>query len=204
MARPAFKAVWTRLVPTPIERSTYMLASSLVLFALMGFWRPIDIVVWKLTQPVGWWVATALFATGWLLVPLVSLAISHFDLFGVRQVWLYFTGQPYTPLPFRTPLPYNFVRHPLYIGWAIAFWATPTMTLGHLLFASGLTAYMGLAALVEERDLVNHFGLQYEEYRRRVPMFLPRLTAGSTSERKSSAVIASGDHRAEPHHAQAD
>jgi protein-S-isoprenylcysteine O-methyltransferase Ste14 len=173
MARPAFKALWTRLVPTPIERSTYMLASSLVLIALMCLWRPLNVVIWNVTSPVGWWIATALFATGWLLVPLVSLAISHFDLFGMRQVWLYLQGRPYTPLPFRTPLPYNVVRHPLYIGWAIAFWATPTMTLGHLLFASLMTVYMLAASRVEERDLVAYFGHKYEDYRRRVPAFIP-------------------------------
>jgi methanethiol S-methyltransferase len=121
----------------------------------------------------------ALFATGWLLVPLVSLAINHFDLFGVRQVWLHFTGRPYTPLAFRTPLPYNLVRHPLYIGWAIAFWATPTMTLGHFLLASLMSAYMVAASWVEERDLVNHFGHLYEDYRRRVPAFLPLPRLGS-------------------------
>ncbi len=189
MARPAFKAVWTRLVPTPIERSTYMLATCLVLFALMWFWQPIDLVIWKVSQPVGWWLATALFATGWILVPLVSLAISHFDLFGVRQVWLYLQGRPYTPLAFRTPLPYNMVRHPLYIGWAIAFWATPTMTLGHLLFAAVLTAYMVLAAIVEERDLVGHFGRQYEEYRRTVPMFVPKFTAANKSAGNAQAIV---------------
>jgi len=183
MARPAFKAQWTRLIPTPIERSTYMLASSLALAALMWFWRPIDIVIWNITHPLGWWLAAALFATGWLLVPLVSLAINHFDLFGVRQVWLHWQGRPYTPLEFRTPLPYNFVRHPLYIGWAIAFWAIPTMTLGHLLFAGSMTVYMALAARVEERDLVGYFGQQYDDYRRAVPMFVPRLTPASTVAR---------------------
>ena len=130
MARPAFKARWTRLVPEPIERSTYVLASCLVLIVLMWLWRPLGVVIWNVSNPIGWWLAIALFAVGWLLVPLISLAINHFDLFGVRQVWLHLRGQPYTPLAFRTPLPYNLVRHPLYIGWAIAFWATPTMTLG--------------------------------------------------------------------------
>jgi methanethiol S-methyltransferase len=176
MARPAFKARWTRIVPQPIERSTYVLASCLVLIALIWLWRPIDVVIWNINSPVGWWLAMTLFAVGWLLVPLVSMAISHFDLFGVRQVWLHLLGREYTSLAFRTPLPYNMVRHPLYIGWAIAFWATPTMTLGHLLFAITLTAYMVLAAHIEERDLIHHFGVKYHEYRRRVPMFVPRLT----------------------------
>jgi protein-S-isoprenylcysteine O-methyltransferase Ste14 len=184
MARPAFKARWTRLVPQPIERSTYMLASCLVLVVLMWLWQPINVVVWNITNPVGRWLMLALFVAGWLLVPLVSLAISHFDLFGVRQVWLHLMGRPYTPLAFRTPLPYNLVRHPLYIGWAIAFWATPTMTLGHLLFAGTMTGYMGLAALIEERDLVNYFGPQYEDYRHKVPMFVPRLTPATAHSQK--------------------
>jgi len=178
MARPAFKARWTRLVPTQIERSTYVLASCLVLILLMWFWRPIDIVIWNLTNPIGYWVAMALFATGWLLVPLVSLAISHFDLFGVRQVWLHFTGQPYASLAFRTPWPYSVVRHPLYIAWGIAFWATPTMTLGHLLLAAGMSAYMVAASRVEEQDLVDYFGDVYENYRQNVTAFLPLPRVG--------------------------
>jgi protein-S-isoprenylcysteine O-methyltransferase Ste14 len=173
MARPAFKRVWTRLVPEPIERSTYLLFSNLALIVLMWLWQPIDAVIWNLQQPAAWWLLTVLFAAGWLLVPLVSLMINHFDLFGVRQVWLYWQGKPYTPLPFHTPLAYGWVRHPLYIAWAIAFWATPTMTLGHLLFAGVLTGYMVLASKIEERDLVAHFGQQYEDYRRRVPAFVP-------------------------------
>jgi protein-S-isoprenylcysteine O-methyltransferase Ste14 len=183
MARPAFKTWWTRLVPAPIERATYVLASCLILIALVWFWRPLDLVIWNVSNPLGWWLMTVLFAIGWLLVPLVSLAISHFDLFGVRQVWLYFMGRPYTSLAFHTPLPYNLVRHPLYVGWAIAFWATPTMTLGHLLLACVWSAYMLAASHVEERDLVAHFGRTYEDYRRRVPAFLP-LPRVSLSERQ--------------------
>jgi protein-S-isoprenylcysteine O-methyltransferase Ste14 len=173
MARPAFKRLWTRVVPEPIERSTYVLASCLVLIALMTLWRPLDVVLWNVTHPIGWCVLTSLFISGWLLVPLVSLAINHFDLFGMRQVWLHLLGRPYTSLAFRTPPPYNVVRHPLYIGWAIAFWATPTMTLGHFLFALLMTGYMLAASRVEERDLLTHFGHLYEDYRRRVPAFLP-------------------------------
>jgi protein-S-isoprenylcysteine O-methyltransferase Ste14 len=173
MARPAFKRVWTRLVPTPIERSTYMLFSNLALIALMALWQPIDVVIWNVQQPVAWWLLTALFAAGVLLVVVVSLMINHFDLFGLRQVWLHWQGKPYTPLPFRTPLAYACVRHPLYIAWAVFFWAAPTMTLGHLLFAGVLTGYMVLASKIEERDLVEYFGQQYEDYRRRVPAFLP-------------------------------
>jgi protein-S-isoprenylcysteine O-methyltransferase Ste14 len=175
MARPAFKRVWIQIVPQPIERSTYVLASCLVTVVLIWQWRTIDIVLWDIQLPLLRAVAWTVFAAGWLLVPAVTLLINHFDLFGTRQVWLYLTGRDYTSLPFREPLAYKHVRHPLYIGWAIAFWATPTMTAGHLLFASVLTVYMGLAAVIEERDLVSHFGHQYEDYRRRVPMFVPSL-----------------------------
>lgn len=173
MARPAFKRVWTRIVPQPIERSTYVFASNAVTMLLMWQWRAVDLVVWDVRHPVGRWMLFGLFAVGWLMVPAVSLMIHHFDLFGTRQVWLYLCGREYAPLPFRTPLLYSQVRHPLYVGWAIAFWATPTMTAGHLLFAAGMTAYMLLAAVFEERDLIGYFGHQYEEYRRHVPMFVP-------------------------------
>jgi protein-S-isoprenylcysteine O-methyltransferase Ste14 len=176
MARPAFKRLWTRIVPTPIERSTYVLFSCLVTMLLVWQWRPIPLVLWHIEHPIGWWIGMVLFAVGWLSVPVVSLMINHFDLFGTRQVWLYLQGKEYTPLPFRTPLAYSFVRHPLYVGWALAFWATPTMTLGHLLFAGVLTGYMAAAALLEERDLVEFFGEKYVDYRRRVPMFIPLLT----------------------------
>lgn len=177
MARPAFKRIWTRLVPEPIERSTYVLLSCLVIGLMMWQWRSLDGVVWEVHEPILRNIVWGLFVCGWLFVPAVSLMIDHFDLFGTRQVWLHLQGRDYQSLPFRVPLLYSQVRHPLYIGWTIAFWATPTMTLGHLLFAGVLTAYMALAALVEERDLIAHFGRQYEEYRRQVPMFVPRLRA---------------------------
>jgi protein-S-isoprenylcysteine O-methyltransferase Ste14 len=181
MARPWFKHYWTRLVPQSIERSTYVLISCLVTFLLMWQWRGLDAVIWDVQHPVARALLWGLFAGGWLLVPAVSLMISHFDLFGTRQVWLYLRGRPYTTLPFRTPLLYNRMRHPLYLGWAVAFWATPTMTLGHLLFAGTLTVYMGVAAFIEERDLVGHFGDAYRAYQRRVPMFVPRLGQGTES-----------------------
>jgi protein-S-isoprenylcysteine O-methyltransferase Ste14 len=173
MARPAFKRIWTRVVPEPIERSTYVLASCIVTILLMWQWCGIEHVVWNVERPLLRNLLWGLFAVGWVLVPLATLLINHFDLFGTRQVWLYLRGREYESLPFRTPSLYKHVRHPLYVGWTIAFWATPTMTAGHLLFASVLTVYMGAAALIEERDLVAHFGRQYEDYRRRVPMFIP-------------------------------
>ncbi len=193
MARPAFKRVWTRLVPQPIERSTYVLASCLVTIVLMWQWRTIDMVLWDVQPLIPRAIAWSLFTAGWLLVPAVTLLINHFDLFGTRQVWLHLKGHSYTTPPFRERLVYKYVRHPLYFGWAIAFWATPTMTMGHLLFAGALTVYMALAAVVEERDLVSHFGRCYEDYQRRVPMFVPRLKPLSVSTVNTTDVTAPGD-----------
>jgi protein-S-isoprenylcysteine O-methyltransferase Ste14 len=173
MARPAFKRIWTRIIPEPIERSTYVLLSCAVTALLMWQWRGLDYVIWDVRQPLLRTLLWIAFVAGWFLVPFVSLLISHFDLFGTRQVWLHLRGQKYKSLPFRVPSLYKHMRHPLYVGWTIAFWATPTMTVGHLLFAVMLTGYMGVAALIEERDLIAHFGRQYEEYRRHVPMFIP-------------------------------
>jgi protein-S-isoprenylcysteine O-methyltransferase Ste14 len=175
MARPAFKSLWTKVVPEPIERSTYVLLSCVALAGLMLLWQPIGPVIWDLPPGPARWAAWGLFAAGWLMVPLVTLMINHFDLFGTRQVWLYLHGRPYAPLPFRTPMLYSQMRHPLYVGWTIAFWATPTMTAGHMLLAVLLTGYMLVAVVFEERDLVAHFGRAYEDYRRRVPKFVPRL-----------------------------
>jgi len=186
MARPAFKRVWTRVVPEPIERSTYVLLSCVVTIVLMWQWRGIDTVVWDVQQPAARMAIWILFAIGWLLVPAVSFYIDHFDLFGMRQVWLHLRGRPYQSLPFAVPGLYRHVRHPLYIGWTIAFWATPTMSMGHLLLAGAMTAYMALAAIVEERDLVAHFGHVYENYRRHVPMFIPRVRALDGHDAKPS------------------
>jgi methanethiol S-methyltransferase len=188
MARPAFKRVWTRIIPEPIERSTYVLVSNVVTFILMWQWRGIDFVIWDAQPPVLRGFLWALFVIGWLLVPLTTLLINHFDLFGTRQVWLYFRGHEYQSLPFRVPSLYKHVRHPLYIGWMIAFWATPTMTAGHLLFAGVMTAYMVLASLVEERDLITYFGDQYEQYRRRVPAFVPQWNLTKTTSFQSTVV----------------
>lgn len=172
MARPAFKRWWTRLVPPPVERSTYVLASSLALLLLFWQWRPLGGVVWDVQDPVGRAVLHAGFAFGWLLVLVSTFLINHFDLFGLRQVWLHLRGRPYQPLVFATPGPYRLVRHPLYLGWLFAFWATPTMTVTHLLFAGATTAYILLAIRFEERDLVAAHP-EYADYRARVPMLLP-------------------------------
>jgi protein-S-isoprenylcysteine O-methyltransferase Ste14 len=172
MARPAFKRVWTRIVPEPIERSTYVLASSLALILLFWQWRPLGGVVWDVQDPVGRAVLRSGFAFGWLLVLVTTFLINHFDLFGLRQVWLHLRGRRYRPLPFKTPGPYRIVRHPLYVGWLFAFWATPTMTVTHLLFAVVTTSYILLAIRLEERDLVDAHP-EYSEYQKRVPMLVP-------------------------------
>ena len=173
MARPWFKRWWTRFVPEPIERSTYVLFASLALLLMFWQWRPIGIEIWSVDH-VG--VSTAmwiLFGTGWATVLAVTFLINHFDLFGLRQVWLSLVGRPYTAISFRTPLPYRYVRHPLYFGFLLAFWMTPTMTLAHLVFAAATTAYVLVAIQFEERDLVAVHGAAYEDYRRRVPMIVP-------------------------------
>jgi protein-S-isoprenylcysteine O-methyltransferase Ste14 len=172
MARPAFKRWWTRIVTEAAERSTYTLLSSLALILLFWQWRPIGMVVWNVENEVGRVLLFAGFAFGWSLVLVSTFLINHFDLFGLRQVWLHFRGREYAPLPFKTPMFYRVVRHPLYVGWFFAFWCTPTMTVAHLLFAIMTTAYILIAIQLEERDLIAAHP-EYQDYRRRVPMLLP-------------------------------
>jgi protein-S-isoprenylcysteine O-methyltransferase Ste14 len=174
MARPWFKAWWTRIIPPAVERSTFVLAASLALALVFWQWRPIGITVWSVEEPAGRALLWALFAAGWGTVLVVTFLINHFDLFGLRQVWLSLRGQPYTPVAFRTPLPYRHVRHPLYLGFMLAFWATPHMTVAHLLFALLTTGYILAGIQFEERDLVAQHGARYEHYRRTVPMLVPR------------------------------
>jgi protein-S-isoprenylcysteine O-methyltransferase Ste14 len=175
MARPGFKRAWTRIVPEEAERSTYVLFSSLALIALFYFWQPLGGVIWSVESTVGQALLYGAFFTGWMLVLVSTFLINHFDLFGLRQVWLQLIGKPYTHLKFGTPGPYKLVRHPLYLGWFIAFWATPTMTATHLMFAIVTTAYILIAIQFEERDLVASLGDDYRRYRERVPMVIPFL-----------------------------
>jgi protein-S-isoprenylcysteine O-methyltransferase Ste14 len=186
MARRWFKDAWRRVVPAPLERSTYVLFSSLALLLLFWQWRPMGVRVWSVEDPAARLVLLGLFAFGWALVLACTFLIDHFDLFGLRQVWLYLTGKPYRALPFVTPGPYRMVRHPLYLGWLFAFWATPTMTLAHLVFAVATTTYILTAIQLEERDLVREHGARYEQYRQRVPMLLP-LGVGRPEEARHPA-----------------
>jgi protein-S-isoprenylcysteine O-methyltransferase Ste14 len=165
--------MWTRIVPKQIERSTYVLLSSLALILLFALWQPIGGVIWKVEQPVLQAVLYGLFAMGFALVLISTFLINHFDLFGLRQVYLYLRGKPYTQLRFGTPILYRHVRHPLYLGWLFAFWATPTMTIAHLVFAVATTAYIFVAIQFEEKDLVDAYGDDYKRYKQNVPMIVP-------------------------------
>ena len=186
MARPFFKRAWTRLIPQALERSTYVLFSSLALVVLFWQWRPVGGVVWDV-QGLALRVAIhGLCVTGWLIVLSSTFLINHFDLFGLRQVYLFLLGREYTQLPFGTPALYRHVRHPLYLGWLFAFWATPTMTAAHLFFAVMTTVYILLAIQLEERDLVRMHGDEYRRYQKRVPMILP-LRAGRATTKTMSA-----------------
>lgn len=173
MARPAFKRAWTKIVPAAAERSTYVLASSLALIALFWWWQPLGGVVWQVQSPLAQYALLGAYAFGWALLLLATFLIDHFDLFGLRQSWYGFRGQPMPPLEFRTPWLYRHIRHPIYLGWLFIFWSTPTMTVGHLVFAIATTGYILVAVRLEERDLVAAHP-EYAEYRRQVPMLVPR------------------------------
>lgn len=181
MARPAIKRWWTRFIPKPVERSTYVLFSSLALLLLFHVRQPMGGTVWEARDPILRGTIYGLFAGGWLLILVATFLINHFDLFGMRQVWLYLKGLPYTSLRFATPGLYRYVRHPLYVGWLLTFWATPTMTAAHLVFAIATTAYILIAIRWEERDLVEAHGSAYAQYRKEVPMLVPAVRPYATA-----------------------
>jgi len=185
MARPGFKRLWTRLLPSPIERSTYVLLSSLLLALLFWQWRPLPEIIWEVQQPAAVNLLWVLCAAGWLMVLVSTFLIDHFDLFGLRQAYFFATGRSYSPPPFRNPFLYRIVRHPIMVGFIIAFWATPLMTRGHLLFAVLTTAYILIAIQLEERDLRAAFGGTYEEYRQRVSMIVPWIKTGRRQDASS-------------------
>lgn len=175
MARPGFKAMWTRVVPKALERSVYVAAASLMLFILYTWWLPIMTPLWTVEAPVGRAILWALFWLGWGIVLLSTFLISHFELFGLTQVWTNWRRREIPTKNFVTPFLYKFVRHPLYLGFIIAMWAIPDMTYGHALFAAAMTVYILIAIRYEERDLTAHLGQDYVEYRQRVGMLTPKL-----------------------------
>jgi protein-S-isoprenylcysteine O-methyltransferase Ste14 len=173
MARPGFKAVWTRIVPSTVERSTYVLFSSLLLILILWKWQAMPAVVWDVSAPVPRMLLLALFALGWLILLLSTFMINHFDLFGLRQVYLRMRGLDYQPLNFTQRAFYKFVRHPIMLGFVIAFWAAPHMSLGHLVFSIATTGYILVGIFFEERDLMKYHSVEYGAYRARVPMLFP-------------------------------
>ncbi|MEO6793154.1 MAG: methanethiol S-methyltransferase [Mycobacterium sp.] len=179
MARPAFKRWLTQVVPPDIERSTYVLASNLVLALMFWQWRPIPTIIWDVTTPAARIGLQVLFWLGWATAVASTFMISHFDLLGLRQAYFAWRAQPYTPIGFRAQALYRVVRHPLMLGFVIAFWATPTMTAGHLLFAAATTGYILIALQLEERDLTAAIGDEYRQYRATVPMLIPVRRPGA-------------------------
>ena len=187
MARPAFKRVWTKIIPECIERSTYVMASNIALGAVVFFWRPIPAVLWDFTgtsmEIVGW----AAFAFGWVFLLVSTFLVNHFDLFGLLQVFRFAKNSEPKELTFTTRAFYKFVRHPIYLGWFIASWCTPVMTVGHLLYAAGMSIYMLVAIPLEERDLTAIHGDTYRDYKNSVPSLVPRLGKVGGTPRKTSA-----------------
>jgi protein-S-isoprenylcysteine O-methyltransferase Ste14 len=173
MARPSFKRWWTKLVPASVERSTYVLLASLALILVFWQWRPIPTVIWHVDGPLAISALLGLSFFGWFIVLLSTFLINHFELFGVQQVLHYLLGRTSSTPGFKTPFLYKLVRHPIYLGFIIAFWATPVMTAGHLLFAAVTTAYIFVGIFLEEQDLVAHYGDEYRQYRKKVGMLIP-------------------------------
>jgi protein-S-isoprenylcysteine O-methyltransferase Ste14 len=173
MARQFFKRAWIAIIPAAAERSTYVLFASLALLLLIRFWQPLLGPVWRVENPAGIIALRVLFFIGWGMVLISTFLINHFELFGLKQVWCFFTGKEFKVLGFVTPGPYKFVRHPIYLGFIIAFWSTPTMTAGHLFFAIMTTAYILVTIQLEERDLTTFHGEQYRSYQKSVSMLTP-------------------------------
>ena len=175
MARPFFKRWINRFIPESAERSTYVLASNLAMIAIFAGWQPMGFQVWNVSHPVGMTLIYFLFFLGWAILFASTVMLNHFDLFGLRQVWLNFCGKPYTHIEFKTPFFYKYVRHPLYIGWLMAIWFTPVMSASHLFFAVITTTYILVAITLEERDLEQALGMDYTRYKNEVPKLIPRL-----------------------------
>jgi methanethiol S-methyltransferase len=185
MARPWFKNQWTKMVPWSVERSTYVVAASLVLDVLLWQWRPIPNVVWDVRGTLVGTILSVTFWIGWGVLLLSTFLINHFELFGLAQVWNYFRSSEHKPPAFRTPALYKYTRHPLYLGFLIAFWSAPRMTAGHLLFSVATTGYILLAITFEERDLMRFHGDAYRQYRLRVPMLIPFLGGRGKTSRET-------------------
>ena len=190
MARPAFKAWWTKVIPEAAERSTYVLASGVAMILLMLSWQPMGGAIWTVDYQPARCALHTLYLIGWGILVGSTFALNHFDLFGLRQVWLYFRGSSYEALEFKTPGPYRFVRHPLYVGWLTLAWATPDMTIAHLSFAVLTTVYILMAIRWEERDLVEYHGEDYRRYQDQTPMLIPSMNFS-----KSAAASSTGNHR---------
>ena len=190
MARHGFKKAWTRLISWHIERSTYVLAASAVLALLLWQWRPIPRVVWAVHNSGSQLALDVLFWAGWATLLVSTFLINHFELFGLEQVWRYFRGQQWQMPPFRTPAFYRIVRHPIYLGFVIAFWAVPVMTLGHLLFSVASTGYILVGIAFEEKDLIRIYGQAYRDYRKRVPMLIPFRPRGHSSAKPAKTTAA--------------
>jgi len=173
MARKGFKKWWTKIIPVPIERSTYVLLSSICLLALVYYWRPLGGIIWTIENPI--WANVLLFTgvAGWFMVLISTFLINHFDLFGLRQVWMYFQKKEYTHLMFRLNSLYKYIRHPLYMGFLIAFWFTPVMSISHLVFSVMCTGYILVGIKLEEKDMISTFGKGYEDYKLKTPMLIP-------------------------------